>query len=131
MILLDTHSLIWWINKSSNLSKKAKNLIDKEANSGLIMVSSMSVWEIALLIKKERLQLSMDLNSWLAQIESLPFVKFVPVDNTIAIKSVFLPGKFHADPADRIIVATAREKGAKLITGDKKIRQYPHVQAVW
>lgn len=131
MILLDTHTLIWWIHESSRLSQKARKAIQYEKENGKLFVSSVSVWEICLLVKKERLQLSMDTDSWLEKIKSLPFVQFIPVDNTIAFKSVFLPGEFHADPADRMIVATAREKGVKLVTGDERIQKYPHVQTVW
>jgi PIN domain nuclease of toxin-antitoxin system len=58
-------------------------------------------------------------------------VSFVPVDNDIAVKSIELPGEFHKDPADRIIVATARKLGAPLVTVDDRIRSYPHVRTLW
>jgi PIN domain nuclease of toxin-antitoxin system len=131
MILLDTHVLIWWINETESLSPKVQKIINQEKSHGTIFVSSISIWEIYMLVQKERLQLTMDCDSWIEKIESLDFLQFVPVDNRIMAKSVMLPGQFHADPADRIIVATAREKGIILVTKDDRIRKYPHVQTIW
>ncbi len=131
MIVLDTHVLIWWVSNPEKLSSQAREAIEKEIKHGSILVSSISAWELYMLIKKGRLKLTMETDSWLEKIESLPFVQFIPVDNQIALKSVNLPGDFHADPADRMIVATAREKGIDLITSDEKIQNYPHVQSVW
>lgn len=131
MIVIDTHVLLWWINDQKKLSEKAIKIINEQIDKGVILVSSISIWEICLLIKKGKISLTMDLDRWIEKTESLPFIQFVPVYNHIASMSVNLPEKFHADPADRIIVATAREKGAALVTSDEKIRKYPHVQTVW
>ena len=73
----------------------------------------------------------MSANDWVAASEALPFVEFVPVNNSIALKSVQLPGPLHNDPADRIIIATAVSLGAVLVTKDEKIRSYPHVKTAW
>lgn len=131
MIILDTHVLLWWVNDPSKLSKRVQNVITTEKHEGVILVSSITVWEIYMLIRKKRLQLTMDTDSWLEAVESLPYIQCIPVDNKIAAKSVTLPGEFHSDPADRIIVATAREKGIPLITADERIRKYSSVQSVW
>jgi len=131
MIVLDTHVLLWWVSDPEKLSKKAQQRINQEQKDGTILISSISIWEIAMLVSKKKLALAMDTNRWIETIEALPFVTFVPVDNTIAIKSVTLPGELHANPADRIIIATAREKGIPLITCDEKIRNYSHVESVW
>lgn len=131
MIVLDTHVLLWWVSDPNKLSSKAQEAIKKESSKGLILVSSISVWELYLLVKKERLKLTMDTDSWIEKVEKLPFIQFVPVDNRIAAKSVILPGKFNEDPADRMIVATTREKGAVLITNDKRIRNYSYVRSLW
>jgi len=131
MIVIDTHVLIWWINNPEKLSKKAAQLIDREKKKDLILISSISVWEIYLLIKKNKLNLLMDTDSWLDTIESLPFIQFIPIDNKIAAKSVILPGEFHSDPADRLIVATARERGLPLVTSDERIREYSYVETIW
>lgn len=131
MILIDTHVLVWWISEPEKLSEKANKALEQEKKSGIILVSSITVWEIYLLIKKGRLQLTMDTDSWLENIENLPFIQFIPVDNVIAAKSVTLPGEFHSDPADRIIVATARERGISLITSDERIKKYTFLKTMW
>jgi PIN domain nuclease of toxin-antitoxin system len=91
----------------------------------------MSVWEIALLVTRGRLGLGMELGAWLASVETVPGVKFLPVDNKIAVLAITLPDEFHKDPADRIIVATARRFGAPIVTADEKIRSYRHVRTIW
>ena len=131
MIVLDTHALIWWATGDPTLSKKAKTAITHELNGGEIAVSAISAWEIAMLVERERLVLSMDVSSWLATVSAIEAVRFVPVDVEIATKSVDLPGEFHKDPADRMIVATARKFAVPLITKDEKIRAYPHVKTIW
>ncbi len=129
MILLDTNTLLWWICVPQKLSKKIRKVID-QASKEQIVVSSISVWEISLLIKKERVGFFIDADHWLEQVESLPFIRFIPLDNKIAIQSVNLPDFSHKDPADRIIIATAQIMGATLITSDKKILNYKHVQTL-
>lgn len=131
MIVLDTHTLVWWVSGDSTLSKKAKTAISRELDGGGIFVSAISAWEIAMLVERERLVLSMDVDSWLATVSAIEAVRFVPVDVDIATKSVDLPGEFHKDPADRMIVATARKFAVPLITKDEKIRAYPHVKTIW
>ncbi len=132
MIVLDTHVLIWWVTGAASLSRKAKRTIEKTLSEGEeIIISSISSWEIALLIARNRLVLSMDLESWLDEVSYIEGVRFMPVDNDIAIKSIKLPGEFHKDPADRMIVATARKLAAPLITADEKIRAYEHANTVW
>jgi PIN domain nuclease of toxin-antitoxin system len=134
VIVLDTHTLVWWASgDSTQLSQAAQQAITAEmqAEFGQIMVSSISAWELAMLVARERVVLAMDVEAWLATVGQIEQVQFVPVDNTIAIKSTLLPGEFHKDPADRIIVATARQLSAPLVTADEKIRAYPHVRTVW
>lgn len=131
MIVLDTHTLLWWVNGDALLSKKARTAIERERGNGDIVVSSISAWEISLLVKRERLSFSMDVESWLATVSDIEALRFVPVDTEIALKAVELPGEFHKDPADRMIVATARTLAAPLITKDQKIRDYEHVKTIW
>ena len=131
MIVLDTHALVWWVTGDLSLSKKAKNAIARELAGGEIVVSSISAWEIAMLVAREKLVLTMDVDSWLVTVGEIEAVRFVPVDVEIATKSVALPGEFHDDPADRMIVATARKLAAPLVTKDAKIRNYPHVKTIW
>jgi PIN domain nuclease of toxin-antitoxin system len=130
-MLLDTHSLVWWVNGSNDLSDAAMAAIAAEISSGELCMSSISAWEIALLVAGGRLTLPMPVTEWLARIDEMAPVKSIPVDNDIAVQSVLLPDGFHKDPADRIIVATARKFGAPIITADQKIRGYRHVRTIW
>lgn len=98
---------------------------------GGILVSAISAWEVAMLAKAGRLALTMGASAWLETVAQVPAIRFVPVDVRISVQSVDLPGEFHKDPADRIIVATARHYSAHLITADLKIRGYPHIQTIW
>ncbi|MCQ0034661.1 MULTISPECIES: type II toxin-antitoxin system VapC family toxin [Burkholderia] len=131
MIVLDTHALVWWVTDDPALSTKAKAAIKRELNGGEILVSAISAWEIAMLVEREKLVLSMDVGSWLAAVQAIEVVRLVPVDPEIAVKSVELPGEFHKDPADRMIVATARKFAVPLVTKDEKIRAYAHVKTIW
>lgn len=131
MIVLDTHALVWWVGGDENLSRAAKKAIESELDGGQIVVSAISAWEIAMLVDREKLVLSMDVDSWLTTVANIPAVRFMPVDVEIMIKSVELPGDFHKDPADRMIVSTARKLAAPLVTRDEKIRAYAHVRTVW
>jgi PIN domain nuclease of toxin-antitoxin system len=94
-------------------------------------VSCISSWELALLVERGRLRLSLDIRDWIARCEALPFLSFVPVSNAIAVESVRLPDFPHADPADRIIIATALSLGARLVTKDEKLRRYSLADTVW
>ncbi|MEQ1888982.1 MAG: type II toxin-antitoxin system VapC family toxin [Alphaproteobacteria bacterium] len=132
MIILDTHVLVWWVSGQHALSRKAASLIGKNISmERSILVSAISAWEIAMLAASGRLVLSMDIDSWLAEVARIPAIAFIPVDNSIAVKSTQLPGEFHKDPADRMIVALARQLSLELITADEKILQYTHVKTVW
>lgn len=132
MIVLDTHVLIWWVNGDDRLSKPARKAIkDTLTANGQILVSAITAWEIAMLVERDRIALAMDLEEWLATVASLQGVALVPVTPQVAIQSATLPGEFHKDPADRLIVALARERNAALVTADDKIQRYVHVRWVW
>ena len=132
MIILDTHALVWWVNGSESLSANARQAIDDTLTSDSeVLISSISAWEIAMLINKGRLILSMDVASWLDEVSQIDGVRFVPVDNEIGIKSTLLPSEFHKDPADRLIVATARKHAIPVVTADEKLIQYAHVKTIW
>ena len=131
MIVLDTHALVWWVSGDAQLSRKARHAIEAESPEGGILVSAISAWEVAMLIKAGRLVLTMDTNAWLEQVALIPAIRFVPVDVQLSVLSVDLPGEFHKDPADRLIVATARHYAVPLVTADLKIRGYPYVQSIW
>ena len=131
MIVLDTHTLVWWVTNDAELSEKAKKAIERERAGGEVVISAISAWEIAMLVDRGTLAFSMDIDSWLSTVREIPRVRFAPVDVDVAVKSVQLPGVFHKDPADRMIVATARKFAAPLVTKDLKMRAYAHVKTIW
>ena len=132
VIVLDTHTLLWWLNEEgSKLSTKALSAIEKEVIADGVVASSISAWEIALSVSKGKLELSVDVLTWLDAARRVSGFRFVPLDDVTAAKSVMMPGDFHPDPADRIIVALARELAAPLVTADRKIQAYGHVQTIW
>lgn len=133
MILLDTHALIWWVNGDRKLSTRAAEAIESEltGSNGQILVSAISAWEIAMLIAKGRLALGLDVDEWLDTVDQIDTVRFVAITRQLAVQSTRLPGNFHPDPADRLIVALARHLSVDLLTSDFKIRSYGHVKTIW
>jgi len=132
VIVLDTHAFVWWVNgQVSELSRRAQLAIEGERSGGELVVSSISVWEIALLATRRRFALNMDAAAWVMTAEQIQGLRFVPVDNAIALSSVDLPGSLHGDPADRIIVATARTLDVPLVTKDERLLAYAHVRTIW
>ena len=131
MIGRDTHAWIWFISNPDLLSKRAKKAVNAAVKDKSILISSISAWELALLVTKNRIKLTLDVTDWIAKSESLPFIQFVPLTNSIAAKSVNLPLPLHPDPADRIIIATALSAGAPLVTKDKKLLDYSSIKTIW
>ena len=131
MIVLDTHAWVWWLTVPERLSRKTQRLIERNLAESNLRISSISVWEIAMLVARGRLSFAIDFPSWLNEATSVSGTKFHPVDNSVAYQAVNLPGNFHADPADRMIVATALALDAALISGDQKIQDYSYVKVVW
>ncbi|OLP59515.1 twitching motility protein PilT [Xaviernesmea oryzae] len=130
MMVVDTHVLIWALEDNGRLSAAARDQIKQAAQ---LAVSAISIWEIAMLVERGRLVLAQDLDLWIAKALSLPQVILVLIEPAIAIDSVRLPQPFYADPADRMIVATARFLQVPLMTADRVILAYAqagHVQAV-
>jgi len=132
VILLDTHALVWWVADPKRIPAKARRAVDSAVKSSeSLAVSSISIWEIAMLVARKRLAFTIDAESWIASVEALPFFTFVPVDNRIAVRSVELEKFPHRDPADRIIVATALGLGALVVTADARLREYKPLATVW
>lgn len=133
MIVLDTHVLVWWLSGNEPLSEPARDVIDAERASpdGRVLVSAISAWEIAMLVERGRLVLTMDVEEWLETAAAVEGVQFVPVSREVAMRSVRLPANFHADPADRMITALARHYSVPLVTADRKIQEYGHVRTIW
>jgi PIN domain nuclease of toxin-antitoxin system len=130
VILLDTHVLIWWANgELERLSEQAIEAIEVEEQQCL--VSAISCWEVAMLVERGRLALSIDVERWLNLVESAPRLQLLPLSPAVAVASTRLPGTFHTDPADRFLVAQARDLNIPLVTADSKIRAYQHVRSLW
>ena len=126
MIVLDTHIWVWWVHGDSRLSSSHAKLIEDNEDDE-IRIGTISLWEVAKLIELGRLVLPVALGDWFRDALAYPGVTLVDLTPGIAIESTQLPGRFHRDPADQIIVATARVLGHDLLTADQKIRDYPHV----
>jgi PIN domain nuclease of toxin-antitoxin system len=87
----------------------------------------ISCWEVAKLVEKGRLVLEQPTKDWITAALEFPSATLLPLTPAIAVESTMLPGSFHADPADQLIVATARLLALPLATADKKLLNYPHV----
>jgi len=127
MILLDTHIWLWWVHGDERLSTTHEVLISDNEEEG-IGVSVISCWEVAKLVEYGRLDLPLSIGQWLGQALDYPGINLLPLTPEIVVESTQLPGSFHRDPADQIIVATARIHGIRLMTVDSKIVGYPHVE---
>jgi PIN domain nuclease of toxin-antitoxin system len=123
-LLLDTHALIWLLDGNERLGSKARALITQAARTHSLYVSAITPWEIAMLVSKERLAFTQEVGVWLRAALDVPGIQLLPLSMDISVASTQLPGDFHADPADRIIVASARQMGATLVTADKLILAY-------
>jgi len=129
VILLDTHIWIWLADDNENLSDHHKQAIREQRSDGL-GISAISCWEIAKLVEYERLKLTCDVAEWMSAALMLPGIQLIELTPEIAIASTKLPGEFHKDPADQIIVATANEYDLVLLTMDEKILKYEHVKTL-
>ncbi len=128
--LLDTHTLIWALEAPEQLPAPIQALLSDPANLPF-GVAAITPWEIAMLASRGRLQLGRPVSDWLAAALNPNFVSLLPLLPPIAVDSCTLPGSFHADPADRMIVATARHHGLTLLTADAAIQAYPHLRTLW
>jgi PIN domain nuclease of toxin-antitoxin system len=124
-LLLDTHCWIWLQDgRTENFSPAARTAIRRAADDDDLLVSVISGWEIALLDSKKRISLSTDCEQWIREASGTPGLRIMPITMSIALRSNRLPGEFHGDQADRILVATAMMEGAQLLTKDRKILDY-------
>ena len=119
--LLDTHILIWWLNDSSRLSPAQQEVVASASAESPLLVSDISLWEVATLRSLGRIQLTIPLRAWLDKAVAPPLVRRHGISPAIAAELTTLPDSFHRDPADRILVATARVFGATLLTQDRRI----------
>lgn len=132
MILLDTNVLLWRAEDDKRLSKEARRSIDRAVDRNEGCASAISLWEMAMLIRKQRIKLDQPLREWSRIAFGSHGLRLVPVDEAIAIDAGELEG-IHGDPADRTIIATARAMACPLLTADRTILAYGkagHVRVV-
>jgi PIN domain nuclease of toxin-antitoxin system len=133
LLLLDTHVWLWLVAGSPDLSTEARHSIDGAAAAGTLRIAAISLWEIALLASRGRIVLGKSISLWLEEALADPGPAIDPLSPQIAIESHALPDDFHRDPADRMIVATARVTSAVLMTRDQQILDYAargHLNAI-
>ena len=131
--VLDTHVWVWLMLGDRHLGKRCRRMMEEAVSGGGLLVSAISVWEVAMLEHKGRLTLAGDCEDWVHASLGAPGIQLSELTPRLAIASTRLPGPFHGDPADRIIVATARESATTLITADLAILRYAdlgHVNAL-
>src|SRR3984885_8587496 len=134
LLLLDTHCWIWaQLGLVQQLSRRVLQSIKDAEREGNLRISVISIWELAMLESRGRVALPMNIRTWVDQALSKPGISVTPLTPEIAIESVHLPGDLHGDPADRMLVATARVLGATLLTKDAQLLRYArqrHVKAL-
>lgn len=121
--LLDTHILLWWLGGDSRLSPEQQEAIRAAGPDDPLWISDITLWEIANLSSLGRIRLHLPLRDWLERAAAPPLVRLQPITPAVAAEVAALPSSFHRDPADRIIVASARVLGATLLTNDGRIRE--------
>jgi PIN domain nuclease of toxin-antitoxin system len=129
VILLDTHVWVWWVHGDSRLQASSLDLLKTNEDRGL-GVSIISCWEVAKLVENKRLALPNTVEEWIEQALGYPGIVLLELTPRIVIEATQLPGSFHRDPADQLIVATARVHGSPLATADRKILDYEGVDTV-
>jgi PIN domain nuclease of toxin-antitoxin system len=134
LLLLDTHCWLWaQLGLVQHLSRAALAAIRNAESAGGLLVSVISIWELAMLESRGRVALPMNIRTWVEQALQQPGVSVAALTPEITIESVHLPGTLHGDPADRMLVATARVLRATLLTKDNRLIQYSrqrHVRAL-
>lgn len=129
--VLDTHVWIWWQMQPKNLSKRVRTILSDPDQYEELLLSAISAWEFSKLLEKKRIGISCDPEDWIREALKMPKLRLVLLTPTLSYRSTTLPQPFHGDPADQIIVATAREENATVMTKDNLIRQYTHVRTLW
>jgi PIN domain nuclease of toxin-antitoxin system len=126
MILLDTHVWVWWVAQDPALPEAFKQVILEHQAAGM-GVSIISCWEVAKKVEVGKLVLDRDVRAWLEAALAHPGIRVIGLTPEIVVESTRLPGSFHRDPADQMIVATARVLGIPLLTSDERMRAYEGV----
>ena len=124
-VLLDTHTLLWYAEAGGRpLSTQVLKSLEAARASHSLFFSSITVWEIGMLVAKNRLNLSQPVDEWLRRVITLTGIRELPLDMASALESTRLPSECHGDPADRFLIASARIHDMQLATADGKILTY-------
>jgi PIN domain nuclease of toxin-antitoxin system len=129
--LLDTHAWLWWVAEDRRLSPAARRAIERGQARDDLQLSLISIWEIARKVEKAQLVLDRPVDQWLDQAATRSGLHLIELTRPILVESCRLPAPFHGDPADQIIVATARDRDAVVVTKDQRIRSYASVRSLW
>ena len=129
--VIDTHVWIWWNMHPKKLSSKVRTLLSTPKRYEELLLSAISLWEFSKLLEKGRIGISCNPEEWISEALDIPKLRLVPLTPTIAYRSTSLPESFTGDPADQILVASAREENATILTKDKVIQKYKHVRSSW
>ena len=126
MLVLDTHAVVWWAGEPRRLGRAARARV---AAADRLGVPAIVFWEVALLVRKRKLDLGMPVGAWTEAIQTVPRVEALPITAEIAVQADAL--EMHADPADRFIVATALRHGAALVSKDRLMRSLRFIDTIW
>ena len=122
-VLLDTHIWVWWLTPGSPLSRAERSALDAKAARRELFLPAISLWEAQVLHAKQRLELPLPFAEWLARATDERMISVLPLSIEVVLALDALPASFHGDPADRLIVATARAHALPLATHDAAIRR--------
>jgi len=129
--LLDTNTWIWWNMNPQKLSQSVRELIGNAESYDELLLSAISPWEFSKLLEEKKIGISCAPEDWINTALDMPRLRLVPLSPILSYRSTVLPQPFHSDPADQIIVATAREENATILTKDEKILSYENVRSFW
>lgn len=128
--VLDTHARVWWVTEDRRLSQRARAAVATALAERDPWPSLISVWEVAKKVEKQPLVLDRSLDRWLDRALAVPAPGVCQLTRPILVESCTLPKPFHADPADQLLVVTARRHGAVVVAKDQRIRRYAHVHSL-
>lgn len=131
LTLLDTHAWVWWVTGDRRLARTARQAIEKAATAESLALSLISTWEVAKKVEKGQLIFDRPVSEWIDQAAAQPGLQLLELTRPILVESCRLPPAFHGDPADQIIVSTARDRNAVIVSKDDRIRKYAHVRSQW
>ena len=129
MYLLDTNVWLWMVEEPSHIPARMQDIVNNADNYPFCL-SAISVWEVAKKVSLGKLRLSVPIQEWIVKATNDTYIHILPLSIQVSVESTQLPGEFHKDPADQIIVATARHHNLIILTADRLIQSYPYVKTV-